>query len=140
MAYKSIHKFQMRIFRLVFITIAWLGINHYSMAQDVLVDVSATLKAGSSRELVKFCNDVVELKIDGESSNYSRTQAEFILKDFFKKNEASGFEYVFEGNSREGLKYAIGTYSYKGGSYRVYILFKKAGDALMIDTLDFTKE
>lgn len=110
------------------------------MAQDVLVDVSAALKAGSSRELVKFCNDVVELKIDGESSNYSRTQAEFILKDFFKKNVASGFEYVFEGNSREGLKYAIGTYSFKGGSYRVYILFKKAGDALMIDTLDFTKE
>lgn len=140
MAYKSTHKFQMRILKLVFITIAWLGINHFTMAQDVLQDVNAALKAGSSRELVKFCNDVVELKIDGESSNYSRTQAEFVLKDFFKKNESQGFEYVFEGNSREGLKYAIGTYSYKGGSYRVYILFKKAGDALMIDTLDFTKE
>ncbi len=120
--------------------ILWLFINHITVAQDVLADVSASLKAGSSRELVKYFKDVVELKIDGESSNYSRTQAEFILKDFFKKNEASGFEYVFEGNSREGLKYAIGTYSYKGGSYRVYILFKKAGNTLMIDTLDFTKE
>ncbi len=130
----------MKVIRLIFMTIAWLGIVQFSLAQDVLVDVSAALKAGSAKELVKFCNDVVELKIDGQSSNYSRTQAEFILKDFFKKNEASGFEYVFEGNSREGLKYAIGTYSHKGGSYRVYILFKKAGDALMIDTLDFTKE
>ena len=130
----------MKVLKLITILAITLVNFQLAYSQDVLANVSSALKAGSSRELVKYCNDVVELKIDGESSNYSRTQAEFILKDFFKKNEASGFEYVFEGNSREGLKYAIGTYTFKGGSYRVYILFKKAGDALMIDTLDFTKE
>lgn len=107
---------------------------------NVISNVGTALKAGSSRELIKYFNDVIELKIDGQSSNYSRTQAEFILKDFFKKYEVVGFDYVFEGNSREGLKYAIGKYSHKSGTHRVYILFKKVGDTLMIDTLDFTKE
>jgi len=107
---------------------------------NVVANVGAALKAGSARALTQYFNNVVELKIDGESSNYSRTQAEYVLKEFFKKNEAQGFEYVFEGNSREGLRYAIGTYSHKTGSHRVYILLKKVGDALVIDTLDFTKE
>ena len=116
-------------------------INLEVKAQDnVISNVKAAIKAGSSKELIKYSNDVIELKIDGESSNYSKTQAEFILKDFFRKNPSDGFDYVFEGKSREGLKYAIGAYAYKGGNYRVYILFKKAGDGLVIDTLDFTKE
>ncbi len=116
-------------------------INLEVKAQDnVISNVKAAIKAGSSKELIKYSNDVIELKIDGESSNYSKTQAEFILKDFFRKNPSDGFDYVFEGKSREGLKYAIGSYAYKGGNYRVYILFKKAGDGLVIDTLDFTKE
>ncbi|MDA0195814.1 MAG: DUF4783 domain-containing protein [Bacteroidetes bacterium] len=107
---------------------------------NVVANVGVALKTGSARELIQYFNNVVELKIDGESSNYSRTQAEYVLKEFFKKNEVVGFEYVFEGNSREGLQYAIGTYTHKSGSHRVYILFKKVGDALLIDTLDFTKE
>ena len=116
-------------------------INLEVKAQDnVISNVKAAIKAGSSKELIKYSNDVIELKIDGESSNYSKTQAEFILKDFFRKNPSDGFDYVFEGKSREGLKYAIASYAYKGGNYRVYILFKKAGDGLVIDTLDFTKE
>jgi len=131
----------MKFFRLFILTILASVISFVSLSQDNVVDnVRAALKAGSSRELIKYFNDVVELKIDGENSNYSRTQAEFILKEFFRKNEAQGFEYVFEGNSREGLKYAIGTYTHKEGSYRVYILFKKADSSLVIDTLDFTKE
>ena len=107
---------------------------------NVVANVGLALKTGSARELIQYFNNVVELKIDGESSNYSRTQAEYILKEFFKNNEVIGFEYVFEGNSREGLQYAIGTYSHKSGSHRVYILFKKVGNAFLVDTLDFTKE
>src|SRR5690606_42106188 len=101
---------------------------------------NVALKTGSSRELVKEFSDNVELSFDGEKSNYSKSQAEFVLKDFFKKYPPVDFQYIHQGSSKEGLKYAIGKYSYNGGSFRVYILIKQFNGNFLIDTLDFSKE
>ena len=109
--------------------------------QEVLIDDAKTaIKSGSSKELSKYCNKVVELSFDGDKSTYSKTQAEFVLRDFFKKYPATDFEYIHQGASREGLRYAIGKYSYDSGSFRVYMLIKEFDDDFLIDTLDFSKE
>lgn len=107
---------------------------------DIVNNGKVALKTGSSKELVKYFNDIVELSFDGEKSNYSKTQAEFVLKDFFKKYPPVDFQYIHQGSSKEGLKYAIGKYSYNGGSFRVYILIKQFNGNFLIDTLDFSKE
>jgi len=90
--------------------------------------------------LIKYCNETVEIKIDGESSNYSQTQAEVVLKDFFTKNPAKNFSYIHQGSSPEGLKYNIGRYVYDKGTYRVVMFIKKIGDIYLIDTLNFSQE
>lgn len=114
---------------------------HYSMAQgSVLDNCRLALKSGSARELSKFFPSSVDIKIDGESDSYSKTQAEFVLRDFFKKNPASNFEYIHQGASRDGLKYAIGQYTHPKGSFRVYLLLKKDGSTEVIDTIDFSSE
>jgi hypothetical protein len=107
---------------------------------DIINNGKIALKTGSSKELVRYFNDMVEISFDGEKSNYSKTQAEFVLKDFFKKYPPQDFQYIHQGSSKEGLKYAIGTYSYNGGSFRVYILIKQFNGNYLIDTLDFSKE
>lgn len=107
---------------------------------DVISNARMALKTGSAKELVKYFNDIVELSFDGEKSNYSKTQAEFVLRDFFKRNPPVEFQYIHQGSSKEGLKYAIGQYTYNGGSYRVYILIKQFNGTFLIDTLDFSKE
>ena len=103
-------------------------------------EIGTAMKTGSSKELIKFCNKTVEIKIDGESSNYSLAQAEVVLKDFFTKNKANNFTYIHQGSSPEGLKYNIGRYSYEGGTYRVVMFIKKIGDNYLIDTLNFSQE
>ncbi len=103
-------------------------------------DAKSALKVGNSRELSQYFHKQVELNIDGEKSNYSRTQAEFVLKDFFRDFPPVNFEYIHQGASREGLKYTIGKYSYEGGSFRVYMLIKQFDGQFLIDTIDFTKE
>jgi len=104
-------------------------------------NAKSALKVGNSRELSQFFHKQVELNIDGEKSNYSRTQAEFVLKDFFRDYPPVNFEYIHQGASREGLKYTIGKYSFEGGgSFRVYMLIKQFEGQFLIDTIDFTKE
>lgn len=112
-----------------------------SHAQDALFnDVSTALKSGSSKELSRYLHSTVELNLDGEKASYSNTHAEIYLKEFFRKNPPTSFEYVHQGSSREGLKYAIGTYVCPSGSYRVLIRVKKFKDVYEIYILDFLKE
>ena len=107
---------------------------------ETIREIGIAMKAGSSKELIKFCNSTVEIKIDGKSSNYSRNQAEVILKDFFTKNPSENFSYIHQGASPEGLKYTIGKYTHEKGAYRVVMLIKKIGDNYLIDTLNFSRE
>ena len=108
--------------------------------EETVKNIGTAMKAGSSKELIKFCNQTVEIKINGKSSNYSKAQAEVILRDFFSKNSPKNFTYVHQGASPEGLQYTIGRYSHANGAYRVVMFIKKIGDKYLIDTLNFSKE
>ena len=109
--------------------------------QDETVrEIGIAMKAGSAKELIKFCNKTVEIKLDGQSSNYSKNQAEVVLREFFTKYPSKGFTYIHQGSSPEGLKYTIGKYSHESGDYRVVMFIKKIGDSYLIDTLNFSKE
>jgi hypothetical protein len=102
-------------------------------AQDNVIDnVKTAMGSGSSKEL--------ELNFDGEKSSYSKSQAEFVLKDFFKKNPPLDFEYIHQGSSKQGFRYVIGKYTIESSSFRVYILFKKNENTYYVDTIDFTRE
>ena len=107
---------------------------------DVFNDVRLAIKTGSSKELAKHLNSRIELIIQGDQSSYSKTQAEFVLKDFFKKHPPTSFEYIHKGSSKDGLMYAIGKYSYSGGSFRVVLRSKKFGVDNKIYNLDFTED
>lgn len=110
-------------------------------SQDTEINhVRMAIKTGSSKELAKYFGDNVEIHFDGERSNYSKSQAEFVLRDFFKKYPPVDFQYVHQGNSGEGLKYAIGKYMISNGSYRIWLLFKKSNNLYYVDTIDFTRE
>lgn len=106
---------------------------------ETMKNIGTAIKAGSSKELIKFCNETVEIKINGESSNYSRPQAEVILRKFFNENPAKEFTYIHQGAS-EGLNYTIGRYTHENGAYRVVMFIKKIGDKYLIDTLNFSQE
>lgn len=111
-----------------------------SFQDETVRDIGIAMKAGSSKELIKFCNRTVEIKIDGKSSNYSKNQAEVVLKEFFTNNPSEDFNYIHQGASPEGLKYTIGKYTHEKGAYRVVMFIKKIGDNYLIDTLNFSKE
>ena len=123
-----------------FLLLMVLGTSPVQAQSDISGNVRDMIRSGASKELAKFFNTTVEVGLDGNKSNYSQTQAEFVRKDFFAKNQPASFDYIHQGSSREGLKYVIGKLNSANGSYRVYILFRQAKGAYVIDTIDFTKE
>jgi len=115
-------------------------ISFFSFQENTTANIGQALKAGSSKELIKYCNNNIEIKIDGKGANYSLNQAEEVLKNFFLKNPARNFTYIHQGQSPEGLKYNIGSYKMDNGSYRVVMVIKQISSELKIDTITFSKE
>ena len=116
-----------------------------AMAQkDVFDGVEAALRAGSARDLAKHFDSKVSLSFaDEKATDYSKTQAEFVMKNFFSKNPPSGFAYNFPTPSesvRKDKRYVIGTYTHRNGSYTVLIRVKDAGGKFLIHSIDFIKD
>ena len=124
----------------VLLVVTGLHVTPAAAQGEVLTHVKSAIRIGSSKELSRYFNSTVELGFEGSKSNYSQTQAEYVLKDFFNKTPATGFDYIHQGASREGLRYAIGKYTHSNGTYRVVIYVKQAKGIYVIDMIDFARE
>lgn len=112
-----------------------------SFAQnEIFSKLRLAIKAGDSKTISTYLDQSLDLKIESQEGTYSGTQAEFVLKDYFRKYPPQSFEYIHKGESPAGAKYAIGSYVSNGGTFRVYMKLKKIGANYRIDTLDFTRE
>jgi len=109
-------------------------------ADGVIEKLKVSLKSGNSKELVSGFHDMVEVTLpDQEGSNYSKTQAEFVLRDFMKKYPPSDFKYVHKVLDREDFKFVIGEYLYSGGKYRVTMVIKPTKGVYSVDSIVFEK-
>lgn len=108
---------------------------------DILNNVKEAIKVGASKEIVKYVHSNVDITIDGNMDSYSKTQAEFVLKDFFKKNPPRSFTIVHQGASKGGSPYATGQYtSSNQKEYLVWVRMKKINDKYLIHEMSFIKE
>jgi hypothetical protein len=107
---------------------------------DIFASMKEALKAGSAKELVKYLNQSVDINMEGNVSTYSKAQAEFVFRDFFKKHPVTDFNIVHTGSSKGGLQFAIGRYLGTGESYNVLIRLKEVEGANLIHEINFVKE
>jgi hypothetical protein len=99
------------------------------------------LKAGNAKELVKYFNNSIDLNLEGDVTTYSKAQAEFVLRDFFKKHAPTDFNIMHTGGSKTGdLQFAIGKYQCGPDSYDVLMRVREVDKNYLIHELSFTKE
>ncbi len=113
---------------------------HARAQGDIFAPVKEALKAGSAKELVRYLNQSVDINMEGNISTYSKAQAEFVFRDFFKKHPVTDFNIVHTGSSKGGLQFAIGRYLGTGESYNVLIRLKDVEGANLIHEINFVKE
>ena len=113
----------------------------FAQEAEIIDLVEEALKSSSSREISKHLHNKVEIKLDGERNEYSKNQAEVVLKQFFQDNTAESCEVGHQGNNNAGgIIYAIGSYQTASVSYRVVVRAKKFSKEFKVYRLEFTKE
>lgn len=102
-------------------------------------ELLSVFQSGSSRELAKFFDQGVEININGNQGDYSRNQAELVMRDFFKKFPPVDFQLLHEGNNSEQIVYFIGMYKSEDTTFRIFIRGKKENATLKFYSLDIVR-
>ena len=98
--------------------------------------IVVALKAGNASTLSKYFDNRVDLSLPNKSDNYSRTQAEMIIKDFFSNNGVRNFELKHKGE-KAGSNYCVGILQTRGGNYRTTLFMKLKGDKQYLQDISF---
>ena len=91
-------------------------------SSDALSQIDRAFKQGDARALVAPAADRLDVSLFGAGMQYSRSQALYVMQDFFKEYPPQRLEW--QSNSEaEGSRFAMGRYWYEGGGapLRVYV-------------------
>lgn len=118
----------------------FISITDVNAQGDIINEVKEAIKTGSSKEMAQYLHPQVDVTINGEMENYSKTQAEYVLREFFKEHPPTSFTIVHQGASKGGLPYAIGQYISDNSTYRVWMRIKNLDNKYLIHEISFIKE
>lgn len=107
---------------------------------DVIYEVRETIKAGSAKELSRFLFQTVDVTIEGKVQSYSKAQAEFVFRDFFRQHPPSSFDIIHQGSSKGGQPFAIGQYKSADETYRVFMKIKAVNRQQLLHEISFSKQ
>lgn len=107
---------------------------------DVIDQVKETIKAGSAKELSKYLNQTVDVTLEGSVESYSKAQAEFVFRDFFKQHPPAEFNIIHQGSSKGGQPFAIGQFKSGSETYRVFMKIKTVNGQQLVHEISFAKE
>lgn len=121
--------------KFLFFISAFISLTFSVAAQNNLPSsvVKAT-QSGDARALAEGFNSSLELILPNKSGVFSKSQAEYIMGDFFRQNAPSSFTIIHQGQ-RESASFAIGKYISSSGTYRFSFLTKNDSGKILIHQL-----
>lgn len=100
-------------------------------------EVVTAIRGGNAGQLAKYFDNRIDITLPGKSDNYSKNQAEMILKDFFTQNAVQNFQIKHKGDNSDGSQFCIGTLKTKNGDFRTKFFMKMRGDKQVIQEMEF---
>jgi hypothetical protein len=101
----------------------------FQMTGQTLVDnVVNCFRQGDAASLSAFFNSTVDIGLPGKDQDYSKVQAEMVMKDFFRTHPCKEFKIEQQGNSEPLSQFILGSYKTGEETYQVLIILKKATD------------
>ncbi len=99
-------------------------------------EVVNALKKGDAAQIARYFDNTVEITMPDKSNNYSKNQAEIVLRDFFTTNVVKNFEVNHKGENG-GSQFCIGTLATKNGSFRTTVFMKQKNDKQVLQEIRF---
>ena len=129
------------VFRLLPLILTLISTQFLFAQNDVTSKITSAIKQSNATALAGYFSNTVDLEAGSTDGNFSKNQAEVILKDFFSNHKAASFSVNHNGASNDGSKYIIGSYkSTNNKKFRVYVLLKNMDNKLLITQLQFEEE
>ena len=102
-------------------------------------EVLNALRTGNAAQLSKYFDSRVDISLPNKSDNFSKNQAEMILKDFFASNEVKNFLVKHKGENN-GSQFCIGLLQTRNGNFRTKLYMKQKGDQQVVQEIAFQAE
>jgi len=118
------------------LTVAFIAFASFRF-QSGIEDVISALKSGNSSSLSRHFDNYIDVTLPDKSSNYSKSQAEQIIKDFFGNTGVRNFEVKHKGDNDNKGQFCIGTLHTKNGNYRTTVYMRMKGDKQVIQEIRF---
>jgi hypothetical protein len=101
-----------------------------------LDDITYAIRLGNAGELSRYLDSRVDISLPEKSDNYSKIQAEMIIRDFFSTNGVRNFVVRKMGFSG-GAEYCVGVLQTRNGDYRTTLFTRQKGDKQLLQELRF---
>lgn len=103
--------------------------------KDVFDTLSGYFKDSNSKEIAGYFASVIEMEILSEEGEYSKAQAELILRDFFPKHSPVSVKVVHRLSSSSNYKFGVLSLQSREDKLRVSISMAKNGNQFLIKTI-----
>jgi hypothetical protein len=124
---------------LLFLAFSFTQASSTKSTPNSLEGIVTVFQSGSSKELAKYFDSGIDININGNQGDYSRNQAELVMRDFFKKFPPVDFQLLHQGSNTDQIIYYIGTYKTEETVFRVFIKGKKENESIKVYSLDIVK-
>ncbi len=140
MAYFWVEYTGMMMRWMAFCMLLGISVGVFAQQAEIITLASEAIKAGSARELARFLPASVDITLEGKPANYSKAQAELVLRDFFRAHPPGEFTLIHRGQSKGGQPFAIGQYKSGSDTFRVWLRIRGSGNQQVIEEISFVKQ
>ena len=103
--------------------------------KDIFDTLSSYFKASNSKEIAGHFAPMIELNILSEEGEYSKAQAELILRDFFSKNQAGSVRVIHRLSSSSNYRFGVLALQTDKNKLRVSISLANDGNRFLIRSI-----
>ncbi len=130
----------LRLYSKLLFTAGLLFVGSVVFGQDYAYFFESAVKEGSAKELSKNFDNRVDITLGDSANNYSKSQAEIVLKDFLEKYQKRAFKVIHKGTSGGQAQYIIGSMQTESESFRTYLYIRRSDGQDLIQEIRFEKQ
>ena len=113
-----------------------------SQKTDAFDTIAGYFKTSDSRSIAGYFAPLIEMNILMDEDEYSKAQAELILKDFLSKNKPVSIKVIHRLNSSANYRFAVLSLQSEKNKFRISISMAKDGELFFVKVIriEYDKE
>lgn len=99
--------------------------------------IADAIRSGNASLLAAYFAPTIQLSVPGKKGDFSKTQAEVIMREFFSQYPPSSFSVNSEGKSSGTNYYTLGVYTSGSVQFKTYYVIQKTESEITLHILKF---